>query len=100
MLESGEVEVALDEADIGPALAHRLGHLGGVADGEVELQPGMRRAEPVHQRRQPVVADGLAGVQRQDAAAQPGQVVQRALGQRRPGQHRPRFRQEGGAGVG
>ncbi len=94
-LQSGGVLGALDQTQLGLARQHRLDHLMGVADRQMQFDARMALGEGGHARRQPIGGNGLAGEQPHRAALQPRQFVQQPLGRLGPRQHGPRLGQEG-----
>ena len=91
--------LGLDEADIRIAGHHQRGCLRGIADGESEADMGIVCCEPRHAARQPISGHRLAGGNAHTAARQPGQIVQYARSDIRPGQNLARCGKEQLAGF-
>ena len=89
-LDAGQrrlVDLALDKAELGEAVAHRARHLRRVADRHAHVDEGMGAAIIHEVARQPVAGDGLARLEAERAAPEAGELGQHELRRFRPGQH-------------
>lgn len=87
LLEQWMLQLAFHETELGFAIENSLRNLAGVADLNIELDPGMARMKPYQPLRQPVAGNGLAGEYGEPPATQPAQISQGCLGKTRAGQH-------------